>query len=112
MNSRQSNLSIFATRIYNLNLLFVVIIKSYIRYKVQESRLRWLGHVVRRDDEYVGKRISRMQVGRKERGRPRRRWEDCAKEDMKERGISESEAWDRCEWRRTIRTGDPNQIGI
>ena len=76
--------------------------------KIQESRLRWLGHVVRRDDAYVGKRIRRMQVGRKKRGRPRRRWEDCVKEDMKERGISESEALDRCEWRRKIRTGDPN----
>ena len=76
--------------------------------KIQESRLRWLGHVVRRDDEYVGKRIRRMQVGRKKRGRSRRRWEDCVKEDMKERGISESDAWDRCEWRRKIRTGDPN----
>ena len=40
--------------------------------------------MVRRDDEYVGKRIRRMQVGRKKRGRPRRRWEDCVKEDMKE----------------------------
>ena len=76
--------------------------------KIQESRLRWLGHVVRRDDEYVGKRISRMQVGRKKRGRPRRRWEDCVKEDMKERGISESEAWDRCELMRKIPTGGPN----
>ena len=76
--------------------------------KMQETRLRWLGHVVRRGDEYVGKRIRGMQVGRKKRGRPRRRWEDCVKEDMKERGISESEAWDRGEWRRKIRTGDPN----
>ena len=58
--------------------------------KMQETRLRWLGHVVRRDDEYVGKRIRGMQVGRKKRGRPRRRWEDYVKEDMKERGISES----------------------
>ena len=49
--------------------------------KIQESRFRWLGHVVRRDDEYVGKRISRMQVGRKKRGRPRRRWEVCVKEE-------------------------------
>ena len=74
--------------------------------KLQESRLWWLRHV-RRDDEYVGKLIRRMQVGRKKRGRPRRRWEDCVKENMKERGISESEAWDRCEWRRKICTGDP-----
>ena len=80
--------------------------------KMQETRLWWLGHVVRRGDEYVGKRIRGMQVGRKKRGRPRRRWEDYVKEDIKERGISESEAWDRGEWRRKICTGDPNYIGI
>ena len=76
--------------------------------KMQETRLRWLGHVVRRGDEYVGKRIRGMQVGRKKRGRPRRRWEDCVKEDIKERGNSGSDEWDRGEWRRKIRTGDPN----
>ena len=32
---------------------------------MQENRPRWLGHVVRRDDEYVGKRVRRMQVGRR-----------------------------------------------
>ena len=41
-----------------------------------------------------------------------RRWGDCVKEDMKERGISESEAWDRGEWRRKISTCIPNEIGI
>ena len=25
--------------------------------KVQESRLKWYGHVLRREDEYVGKRV-------------------------------------------------------
>ena len=59
--------------------------------------LWWLGHVVRRDNEYVGKQVRRMWVGRRKRGRPRRRREDCVKEDMKERGISESDAWGRVE---------------
>ena len=80
--------------------------------KMQETRLPWLGHVVRRYYEYVGKRIRRMQVGRRDRGRPRGRWEDCVQQDMKERGLSECDAWDKGEWRRKVRTGDPNYIGI
>ena len=36
-----------------------------IKEKMQETRLRWIANVVRRDDEYVGKRIRGMQVGRK-----------------------------------------------
>ena len=34
--------------------------------KIQESRLKWYGHVLRRDDEYVGKRVMGMEVRGKE----------------------------------------------
>ena len=30
--------------------------------KVHESRLKWYGHVLRREDEYVGKRVMAMEV--------------------------------------------------
>ena len=30
--------------------------------KVQESRLKWYGRVLRREDEYVGKRVMAMEV--------------------------------------------------
>ena len=40
--------------------------------KVQESRLKWYGHVLRREDEYVGKRVMAMEVpGKRRRGRPK-----------------------------------------
>ena len=29
---------------------------------VQGSRLKWYGHVLRREDEYVGKRVMAMEV--------------------------------------------------
>ena len=29
--------------------------------KVKESRLKWYGHVLRREDEYVGKRVMRWR---------------------------------------------------
>ena len=39
--------------------------------KVQESRLKWYGHVLRREDEYIGKRVMGMEVpGKRRRGRP------------------------------------------
>ena len=34
--------------------------------KVQESRLKWYGHVLRREDEYVGNRVMAMEVRGKE----------------------------------------------
>ena len=40
--------------------------------KVQESRLKWYGHVMRRDKQYVGKRVLGMEVdGRRKRGKPK-----------------------------------------
>ena len=30
--------------------------------KVQESRLKWYGYVLRREDEYVGKRVMAVEV--------------------------------------------------
>ena len=51
--------------------------------KVQESRLKWYGHVSRREDEYVGKRVMRMEVpGKRRIGRPKRRWLDSIWNDF------------------------------
>ena len=51
--------------------------------KVQESRLNWHGHVLRREDEYVGKRVMAMEVpGKRRRGRPKRRRLDSIRNDL------------------------------
>ena len=57
--------------------------------KVQESRLKWYGHVLRREDEYVGKGVMAMEVpGKRRRGRPKRRWMDTIRNDLSERELS------------------------
>ena len=54
--------------------------------KVQERRLKWYGHVMRREEHYVGRRAMVMKVqGRRKRGRPKRRWLDKVKDDIKEK---------------------------
>ena len=59
--------------------------------KLRNARLRWYGHVKRRED-YVGKRMMEMAVpGRRKRGRPRRRWMDLVREDMERRRSRSSE---------------------
>ena len=53
--------------------------------KMREGRLRWYGHVMRRDQEYVGRRMMEMELPEKRRrGRPKKRFLDVVKEDMGE----------------------------
>ncbi|KAK3527328.1 hypothetical protein QTP86_020250 [Hemibagrus guttatus] len=52
--------------------------------KVREVRLRWFGHVQRRESEYIDRRMLDMELpGRRQRGRPKRRYMDGINEDMK-----------------------------
>ena len=43
--------------------------------KMSEVRLRWYGHVMRRDQEYVGRKMMEMDLPReRKRRRPKRRF--------------------------------------
>jgi hypothetical protein len=76
--------------------------------KVREARLRWYGHVQRSDSEYIGKRMLNLELpGRRPRGRPKRRFMEVVKEDMKAVGLRKEDAENRVRWRQLIRCGDP-----
>ena len=69
--------------------------------KVQERRLKWYGHVMRREEHYAGRRAIVMKVqGIRKRGRPKRRWLDKVKDDIKEKGLSADDVYGRATWRR------------
>ena len=77
--------------------------------KMREGRLRWYGlwtcheerpRICRKKDDGNG-------VTRKRRGRPKRRFLDVVKEDMKEVGVKEMDIEDRKMWRMMIRCGHP-----
>ena len=56
---------------------------------VRERRLKRYVHVARREEHYVGRRAMVMKVqGRRKRGRPKRRWLDRVRGDIKEKGLS------------------------
>ena len=76
--------------------------------KVTEARVRWFGHVQRRDSEYICRRMMRLELpDRRSRGRGLL-W---TKEDFygsSERGESaREEGADRVRWRQVICCGNP-----
>ena len=76
--------------------------------KAREARLRWMGHVMRREEENsLKKTLMAKVVGKRSRGRQRLRWRDKVGRDMRDIGAAEG-AWnDRARWKRLCRAADP-----
>ncbi|KAI5748064.1 hypothetical protein M8J77_021517 [Diaphorina citri] len=69
--------------------------------KIQERRQQCYGHVQRREENYVGTKIARLEEeGKRGRGRPKKKWENCINEDLRENGLSGNEVHNRTDWKR------------
>ena len=80
--------------------------------KIREARLRWYGHVQRREEDDCVKRILEANVGgQRSRGRQRKRWIDVAKHNMEDLQLNVEDAANRAEWRRRTRVADPSPEG-
>jgi hypothetical protein len=70
---------------------------------IKSRRIAWLGHVMQTDEKRTPKRILEWKpIGRRIRGRPRKRWFEDVEEDIQRMGIR---GWrnlckERTEWKR------------
>src|SRR5664279_2122963 len=63
---------------------------------IRRNRLRWFGHVERKDDVDCVKACQRLEVsGRRDRGRVKKTWRACVAEDMRVIGLKECDVHDR-----------------
>src|SRR5450432_1712266 len=67
---------------------------------VRRGRLRWFGHVERKEDDAWVSACRELQVeGTRPIGRGRKTWNECVADDMKELGLRGEDAQDRIRWR-------------
>ena len=81
--------------------------------KVREARLRWYGHVRRREEDVNVRSIMDAEVqGHRSRGRQRKRWIDAVREDLKLLRLTDDDVENRDKWRRRIHVADPSPEGL
>ena len=80
--------------------------------KVRETRLRWYGHIQRREEDDCVKRILEANVGgQRSRGRQRKRWIDVVKHNMEDLQLNVEDAKNWAEWRKRTRVADTSPEG-
>ena len=74
---------------------------------IGKGKLRWYGHVKRMKEERTARRYLEMRVvGKRYRGRPRRRWTETVEEEVRRRGkkwICDVEEKKLCEDRKSCK---------
>ena len=55
---------------------------------IKSRTLRWAGHVARMESRIAFKMLTGTPTGKRPLGRPRRRWEDKIRMDLKKIGIN------------------------
>ena len=76
---------------------------------LQQNRLRWYGHVLRKDDNDWVKCMEYEVVGSRPRGRPKRTWLEVVQRDCQLCGLSNDDATVRGRWRKMIRMVDEQE---
>jgi len=73
---------------------------------LQQNRLRWYGHVLRKEDiDWVKKCMDCEWEVSRPRGRPKRTWREVVQIDCQARNWNKEDAMDRGRWNKLIETG-------
>ena len=79
---------------------------------IRRGRLRWYGHVMRKNDEdWVKNYMEIIVEGRSQVGRPRMTWLESVEVDMTELEIDREDVHDRKKWGNNVMNMKSNPIG-
>ena len=73
---------------------------------LQQNRLRWYGHMLRKEDtDWVKKCMEYEVEGSRPKGRPKRTWREVVLKDCQTRKVNKEDAMDRGRWKKLIMIG-------
>ncbi|XP_055377191.1 uncharacterized protein LOC129609284 [Condylostylus longicornis] len=78
-----------------------------IKEKLAEKRLRWYGHVMRRDEEHPVRKALNLSIPKRGPGRPPSTLLGTINKDMSKAGLNAETTQDRSSWRLRSRRADP-----
>jgi len=71
---------------------------------LQQNRLRWYGHVLRKEDNDWVKKCMEYEVkGPRPRGRPKRTWREVVEKDCQALKLNKKDDMDHSRWRKLIK---------
>ena len=77
---------------------------DYIILILQQNRLQWYWHELRKEDtDWVKKCMEYEVEGSRPRGRPKRTWKEVVQKDCQARNLNKEDAMDRGRWKKLIK---------
>jgi len=70
---------------------------------LQQNRLRWYGHVLRKENAWVNMCMEYEVEGPRPRERPNRTWREVVEKDCQARKLNKEDAMDHSRWRKLIK---------
>ena len=75
-------------------------LKETVVQMAKANGVRWYGHVLRRDDGHVLRKVLEFEVkGKRKRGRPKKTWKTQVEKESKSIGLEKKDAMNRARWR-------------
>jgi len=73
---------------------------------LQQNRLRWYGHVLRKEDTDLVKECTEYEVeGSRPKGGTKRTWREVVQKDCQARSLNREDAIDHGRWKKLIKIG-------
>ena len=77
------------------------------------NKIRWCGHVLRRDDDSVLRVALDLEVScKRKRGRPKKTWKKQVEEETKNIGLKNEDALRRNKWRDGVRVSRIRKFAV